>query len=103
VRFLQKLPSKTSILHLSLTFEQIIMRPDQIGIDHDDICVFRLAILEGYTSCFSWFVVEHWRYGGWIMEFGIVRFCDFDERIWDWMKSAFGVPLSRQMGFVSVQ
>ena len=100
MRFLQKFPSKTSILHFALTFKQIIMRPDQIGIDHDDICVFRLAILEGYTSCFSWFVVEHWSYGGRIVEFGIVRFCDFDEGIWDWMKPAFGVPLSRQIGFV---
>jgi hypothetical protein len=61
MRFPQQFLGKTSILHLhlSLTLEEVIMCPNQIGIHNDDIGVFGFSIFESNTGRFSLFVVDY--------------------------------------------
>jgi hypothetical protein len=80
MRLLQQLSRQTSILHLllSLTFEEVIMRPDQIGIHNHHICSLRLSIFENDTRRFARIVVVDRSDWGRVMEVCSVGFCNLD-------------------------
>jgi hypothetical protein len=98
MRLLQQLSRQTSILHLllSLTFEEVIMRPDQIGINNHHICSLGLSVFENDTGRSARIVVVDRSDWGRVMEVCSVGFGNLDQGIWDRVESAFWVPLFSQ-------